>query len=215
MSISREISKLYSTNDGTHRISAYQWGDIGVRVYDDADTALRIIELFADGTLPAAVKSRLLPKMLFVDPTAALKSINDIGSFLDALLWDMCGLDITGARADQYVTQTKVFDWEADEAYMRASLYTAYGSPLDELRRSLSYKELCQLIGLVPHETPMGQALYYRTAKPPRATKYNRDEVRAFQEKKRFYALKPKSTVNAYEAMNRAATAAFTALRGR
>lgn len=182
-----------------------------MQVYDDADTALRVIDLFQDEELPIAVKSNILPKMLFVNPDAVLENIEDLAAFLDALLWETCGLDITNSR--DHEASKRVIDWKADEAYISASLFAAYGRTYEELKRELPFSELCTVIGLVPHDTPMGQALYYRTAKPPKATKYNEEERRYFRERQRFFALKTPESKDHYAAMNASANSAFSALK--
>lgn len=209
---SNQLSRLSSKFDGSHRITVFGWGLLGVQVYDDAETALRVIDLFADTDLPIAVKANILPKMLFVDPDAVLNTVEDFDAFLDALLWELCGLDITDSRKAE--RSQKVIDWNDDEAYLSASLFAAYGRTYEELKRELPFRELCQIIGLVPFETPMGQALYYRTAKPPKPTKNNQEERKAFHERQRFFALKKHETKERYASMNDAATSAFAALKG-
>lgn len=209
---SNQLSKLYSEFNGSRRISVFSWGLIGVRVYDDAETALRVIDLFADENLPIDIKASILPKMIFVDPESVLENIDDLSGFLDTLLWELCGLDITDSR--KHENSEKIIDWDDDESYLSASLFAAYGRTYEELKRELPFRELCTIIGLVPFETPMGQALYYRTAKPPKPTKNNQEERRAFKERQRFFALKKHETKERYASMNDAATSAFAALKG-
>ena len=56
----------------------------------------------------------------------------------------------------------------------------------------MTYLDLCSLLGSLlesESETPFQQAIYYRTAKPPKPTKYNREMREAFDARVRHYAL--------------------------
>ena len=84
---------------------------------------------------------------------------------------------------------TSKVDLQQDRARIKATMRMAYSMSAEELA-STPYRDIVDLIAMSPHETPMGQALYYRTAKRPKQTKYNKEELAAFDKAKRFYKLK-------------------------
>ena len=207
-----QILRLSSSKRGSRRVTVYQWETVAVRVYDDAGTALKVADLFQDDKLTIQIKERILLRLLFVDPVAVCREVPDFDAFIRSVLWSVCGLDVDGTHRKEY--GKKVMDWKQDDERIRASLYATYGKSFDELKQEFPLSELCSLIGLVPHDTPMGMALYYRTAKPPKATKHNQEQVREFNRMRRFYALKKGTNSDEFKNMNQAATAAFSALRG-
>lgn len=71
---------------------------------------------------------------------------------------------------------------------------------------------MCDLLaGLMESgETPLQQAVLYRTAEPPRETRYNRELVEAFRAKREHYRLRREtSPADAAEAANDAMASAF------
>jgi hypothetical protein len=165
----------------------YAYGGHDWPVVDDAENGLLVIELFRDGDLAPDEKAGLLLHMLFCDPATAIAKAGDgLGALLSALVWDAFGLDIDGGREHS----APVFDWDEDADRIRATLLMAYGVRWDEVKDKLSYRELCAYLGLAPHETPFGQAVYYRMADEPKATKHNQAEVDHFRKAREHYALR-------------------------
>lgn len=156
------------------RWSAVAWEGRSIAVYDSAINALRIIELFADGEIDPVTKQGVLEEMLFPDIGAA-RAVDDFDGFLAHALWELCGLDIDGSHEGE--GGPRAYDWEEDEQVIRASLYQAYGRPWEELSREVSLRDLTAMMGMVPHDTPLGQAIYYRLGDPPERNKYNAEEV--------------------------------------
>ncbi|MEY8460142.1 Gp15 family bacteriophage protein [Eggerthellaceae bacterium 24-137] len=179
-----------------------------VRVYDDADTALRLIALFKDRELPPEVKSRCAMQLLFPDPGAvANHEWEDFWSLFSRLLWEIAGIDSDGSHPGE--GGPRWVDWEADADYIEASLWRTYGQPSAAMARQLSLREYARMVSLCPHDTPMGQAIYYRTADEPRAGKYNQDEVARFRRAKRAWALEARAPEDEYRSASVAATDAF------
>ena len=57
---------------------------------------------------------------------------------------------------------------------------------------TLSYADMCSLLGMLLEadaETPFAQAVYYRTAKPPKRNKHNGDLCDAFEARRKHFAL--------------------------
>lgn len=190
----------------------YEYEGAGVDVCDSALTAVLLAELFADEGLEPGEKEALFPVMVLADPEAALASCGD-GSFWDmlaAVSWDAFGLDLLGEHPGE--VEEPVFDWTEDAGRIRASLLQAYGVSWEEAAPRTSYADMCDLLaGLMESgETPLQQAVLYRTAEPPRETRYNRDLVEAFRAKREHYRLRREaSAADAAEAADDAMASAF------
>ncbi|MCH4220488.1 MAG: bacteriophage Gp15 family protein [Eggerthellaceae bacterium] len=155
-----------------------------VRVIDDWENAMLIDELAHDKMFSNDEKTSIVMAMVFPDPKAFMRAFgDDAGAAFTCVMNDAFCMDISGCseRAEH------VIDWEQDAARIRATMRMAYG--LGDEYTTLPYMEVCELIGMSPHETPMGQALYYRTAERPEETDWNRKEVESFDECKEYYAL--------------------------
>lgn len=186
-----------------------------MRVYDSAAVGMRVIALFDDTELDELTKQYILQRLLFVDPEGVASALSDVQGLVSSVLWELLGIDLTGERGG---TGERVFDWDQDEAVIKASLYQAYGQPLDELARTCTYRDLVGMMCMIPFETPLGQAIHYRTAEEPKPTKYNKEQVEHFRERKRFWRLKEgwekgnRSTPERMEAMNNQASDMFAAM---
>lgn len=192
--------------------NAYRYEGAEIDVCDSALDAVLVAELFADEALDPAEKEALFPAMVLADPDGAIAAVG-AGSFwdmLDSVSWDAFGLDLLGRRAEQ--VEEPVFDWAEDAGRIRASLLQAYGVSWDEAAPRTSYADMCDLLaGLMEAgETPLQQAVYYRTAEPPRETRYNRDTVEAFRARREHFRLRREpSAADAAEAANDAMASAF------
>lgn len=191
----------------------YEYEGAGYDVCDSALNAMLVNELFADKTVDGADKQELLPAMLFADPRAAAEAAGPDGfwDMVDAVLWDAMGVDLYGTRGAAG-HEAPVFDWDEDAGRIRASLLQAYGVDWSEEARRMSYAEFLDLVsGLMEAgETPLQQAIYYRTAKCPRETKNNREYVEAFRARARHFALKgARSEADRAAAANDAMASAF------
>lgn len=190
----------------------YEYEGAEVDVCDSALTAVLLAELFADEGLEPAEKEALFPAMVLADPGAALAAVGagSLWDMLAAVSWDAFGLDLLGEHSCE--VEEPVFDWAEDAGRIRASLLQAYGLSWDEAAPRTSYADMCDLLaGLMESgETPLQQAVLYRTAEPPRETRYNRDLVEAFRAKREHYRLRREtSPADAAEAANDAMASAF------
>lgn len=104
----------------------------------------------------------------------------------------------------------RVLDFAEDAARIRATARAAYGLSPEELSE-MPFSEAVELIAMAPRDTPVGQALYYRTAEPPKRTKSNGEQVDAWLEAREHYRIKGDW---GEEDANAAATAMFDRLAG-
>lgn len=173
--------------------TTYEYEGAEYDVCDSALNAMLVNELFADTELSEEDKQRLLPAMLFADLPAAIETAGRDGfwDMVDAVLWDSMGVDLYGTRGAAGCEEP-VFDWDEDAGRIRASLLQAYGLDWDAVAGSMSYGAFLDLVaGLMESgETPLQQAIYYRTAKCPKETKDNREYVEAFRARARHFALR-------------------------
>jgi hypothetical protein len=167
----------------------YDWREYRIRVIDDAENALLIQDLFSDEGLLPVEKANILLAMLFADPAKVVEAVDDIEQLLADITWDIAGLDIDGTHNDEWSAEAPCFDFNQDAGRIRATLLSAYNLQWDEAKRQLTYAELCELLENAPPKSPFAQAVYYRTAKEPAATKYNAEEIENFRKAKAYYAL--------------------------
>lgn len=182
-----------------------------VRAVDTLDAALRVHECLRDPLLDDRERLEVSMAIVLPDPRRFVSAFADdpVGAFAD-LLWDAFGIDATGAHRGEW--EDPVLDWDEDLPRLKATVLAAYGTRWDDFLQ-IPYRDACSLVGMAPFETPMGQALHYRTAKRPRRTKHNAEELRAFDEAREFYRL-GKGRAARPEAANERATAMFDALAG-
>ena len=193
----------------------YEYEGAGYDVCDSAINAMLVNELFADTELSEEDKQQLLPAMLFADLPAAIETAGRDGfwDMVDAVLWDAMGVDLYGTRGAAGAEEP-VFDWDEDAGRIRASLLQAYGLDWDAVAGSMSYGAFLDLVaGLMESgETPLQQAIYYRTAKCPKETKNNREYVEAFRARAAHFALHADGTESGrMDAANGAMASAFAA----
>ncbi len=193
----------------------YEYEGAGYDVCDSALNAMLVNELFADTELSEEDKQRLLPAMLFADLPAAIETAGRDGfwDMVDSVLWDSMGVDLYGTRGAAGAEEP-VFDWDEDAGRIRASLLQAYGLDWDAVAGSMSYGAFLDLVaGLMESgETPLQQAIYYRTAKCPKETKNNREYVEAFRARAAHFALHADRTESGrMDAANGAMASAFAA----
>lgn len=201
-----------SGRDADGRYSVYEWEGRRIRIHDSAMCALRVMELMRDEAMDPITKRYVLMRLLFCDPEAVEAAVTDVEGLMALACWEACGLDLTGEHADETGGE-RIFDWQQDEAVIRVSLYQEYGRPWDELARELTYRELTQMMGLISFDTPLGKAIYYRTAPEPKPTRHNAEQVREFRERKAFWKLKDnREPAEKMEAMNNQANDMFLAM---
>ena len=195
--------------------TTYEYEGAGSDVCDSALNAMLVTELFADTELSEEDKQQLLPAMLFADLPAAIETAGRerFWDMVDAVLWDAMGVDLYGTRGAAGCEEP-VFDWDEDAGRIRASLLQAYGLDWDAVAGSMSYGAFLDLVaGLMESgETPLQQAIYYRTAKCPRENKNNREYVEAFRARAAHFALHADRTeAGRMDAANGAMASAFAA----
>lgn len=175
-----------------------------VRVDDSYRIALMLDELADDELLADAEKSQVVAALVLADPKGFAEEFGeDTPEALKSILRDAFDADASSPASSPKV------DLQQDGARIKATMRMAYGMNAEELMNT-PWRDVADFVAMSPHETPMGQALYYRTAKRPKPTRYNREEVEAFDRARRFYRLRPKRHGSA-DAMQEAQTDLFRA----
>lgn len=162
-----------------------QWEGLNILVRDDADTALRLCELLNE-RITLAAKAEGAVRLLFAHPEAVVERVSDLAGLVGKCLES---LKRGGGE--------RLIDWDEDADRIRASVWHVYGVSADELMKRVSLDDFCAMLAMCPRETPIGQALFYRTAKPPKETKHNREQVEEFRRLRRYYALGATTEMNA------------------
>ena len=191
----------------------YEYESGTVTVHDSCRNALLVIELFDDQSVSADAKTGLLVRMLFPKPEEIPQE--RVLATLDAVLWDMAGIDLLETR-ETSSGGARAFDWEEDAMRIKASLLMAYGLNWETASRELTFAEVCDLLGMLleaDSKTPFAEAVYYRTAKPPAFDGHNREFVDAWKASQRRYRLHSAAAVSEERRReDAAASAAFESL---
>lgn len=173
--------------------SIYRWHGHDIPVYDSARNGILIIELFQDEDLDPSQKTQLLIQMLFPDPAEAFALAgDDYNELLWDIVWEAFGLDITPDQSKRGEYQDPIFDWEEDATRIKASFLQCYGIPWETVSSEYSYTDACALLGAMLESdtnTSFREAVAYRSSKPPKRTKYNKDQYENFIERKRYFEL--------------------------
>lgn len=179
-----------------------------MRVHDTLGDFLLVRDILQDELLDDQERFDALLMVLYPDPQGVCDALGeDVLGFLTATLWDCFGIDIDGTHE---ADENRIIDWDEDRDRMMVTARQAYQMGWDHLTQ-LAYKEACGLMMLAPHETPMGQAVYYRTAKPPKQTKHNAEYVRDWRKARDAYRLHENETTSV-ERQQAAEMAQLTAL---
>lgn len=208
-----KLTRSSDRDEGGRRYRLIPHEGYAVRVYDSAQTALMANEVMADGQVSGLAKRYILCRIMLVDPEGVMAAVSDLDSLLAKALWEVALIDLDGSHAGG----ERVIDWEQDADRIEASLWQAYGMPFEDIRERVSIEQLAALLCALPYETPLGRALYYRTAEEPALTEYNREQVEEFRRLRSLYALDVSDDGRGGDAMERmdAATGdAFAAIAG-
>ena len=157
----------------------------GYEAYDDAVAALRLMSLWREDAT-AEEKAYVAWRVVFVD---AERAQAEGSGLLAEAAWKLYGLDLDGSHKSECSDQ-RLIDWEGDSARIAASIRQAYGITWEQFARETGFRDACAMIGLLPRETPMGTALYYRVAEPPKPNGHNSEQIEAFRKLKREYEIK-------------------------
>lgn len=185
------------------------FGDTEIEYFDDIATALDVMDAMQKDT-PVKERLAIAIDMVFPHPDQIVgDGVND---FIFGVFWEAFGIDLAGTHAPE-CAGTKTIDWVQDAERIRVSLLSQYGLSMQALKEHCSFGDVCSLIGMADRDTPIGRAIYYRTAKEPRRQKGNEEAIREFRRMRDIYAIKEDDQKHdPYEQMNNAANSAFVAL---
>ena len=181
-------------------------------ICDSIRNALLVSELLEDEEMSQDAKQFLLPAMVFVDLQEAIDTAGE--DFWEVLLdacWSALGIDLDGRH--NTTNEDAVIDFKQDASRIRASFLQVYGMSFDDISSKTSYIQFMGLIkGLLESgESSLQQAVYYRTAKPPKRTKYNEEEIKAFRKKQEYYRIKTQTDkADSMKAQNNLMASAFS-----
>lgn len=181
-------------------------------ICDSIRNALLVSELLEDDEISQDSKQILLPAMVFVDLQEAIETAGE--EFWEVLLdacWSALGIDLDGNH--NTANEAAVIDFKQDASRIRASFLQVYGMSFDDISSKTSYIQFMGLVrGLLESgESPLQQAVYYRTAKPPKRTKYNDEEIKTFRKKQEYYRIKTQSEkTDTMKAQNNIMASAFS-----
>ncbi len=182
-------------------------------VYDVLGRKVRVLDSFRNGILAEEVlrdplfepeeRAAIVCRIVIPDPGRFAEAFGDAAG--DALL---CVLGEAFGFSES--EEERVIDFAEDAARIRSTARSAYGLSPDRLAE-MPFSEAVELIAMAPRETPMGQAVYFRTAEPPKRTKHNGEHVDAWLDAREHYRIRGDA---GEEDPNRAATAMFDRLAG-
>lgn len=177
-------------------LTTYQWQGRSVEVFDSTANAILLLELFNDQELTGEEKSIIVLLRLFprshAEYYARELTSEELTDLLTTILWDAFGLDISEEHKHETSYDKPVFDFDKDAARIKASFMQAYGLDLAEYASKLPYVDFCGLVGTLMEsgeQTPLSEAITYRTAKPPKTNKYNKEERERFNALRKHYAM--------------------------
>lgn len=191
----------------------YEYRGAVVLAHDSCRTALLVIDLLGDQSFSDTEKLALMAELVIADPAPSELDPDDLVGVLDAVLWEMAGIDLVGTREARGGVRS--FDWDEDQARIRASLLMAYGLDWEDASRRYTFAEVCDLLAMLCEadtKTPFAEAVYYRTAEPPRLTPTNAEYVRAWKANQRRYRLGGEPTEMERKREAEAAAKAFDSL---
>lgn len=208
-------------------VSAYEFEGESIWVCDSAKDALFAIDLFKRDDLDPLAKSELIFKSIFPCIQCLGRDAEYLSSLLIHIIWEAFGLDATETKEHSAECDAPVFDFEEDAARIKAVLLSYYGFDWNTDAQNLTYSDLCALLAQVSeadHETVPGclpnfktsfaQAVYFRTVKPPKPDKHNKELRKAFLDMKKSLALENKhEKKNRAEAANDAMAALFASAK--
>lgn len=163
-------------------------------VADGAREALSVLSLFKDRQATAKQKADALYRRMLPCPASLWgRSAEEVTRIIEELAWQAYGLDVTSGHEHASECDEPVFDYDEDAARIKASLLAYYGIDWDKACDDMTFadasallSQICEsdrtesLSGLPTFTTPFAQAIFYRTAKPPKPTKANKGLREAF-----------------------------------
>ena len=139
-------------------------------------------------------EEKLLETFELYMPNFHTSKADELKEAIDGILWFVrCGRDIRkSARSGQ---KTAPYHFIYDSPYLYASFMMAYHIDLEAAR--LHWWKFRALFDNLPDETPMKQAIYYRTCEVPRGA--SNEEKERIRKLKRYYALPDENVKNEAE----------------
>ena len=177
------------------RKDVIRWHGVDIKVNLSFDNVLLLFDLFTNDEISQHMKLDIAAEMLVYDIEIlkALEPKRRLELTMD-ILKEKLGMKfddpVNKEPADIMEVEIPFYDFEEDAEYIFASFLMDYGVNLIEEQGKLSWEEFIVLFKNLSDETPMKQAIKYRTCEVPKKTKDNGDEVRHIRKMKEKYMLK-------------------------
>ena len=127
----------------------------GIPIDTDYRRMVQFELLLLDDTVPAADKMLLAPGLIFLKPTPYLQKA------WDGLLWYYrCGQEPEENKQENYCTK-RMYDFEQDAQRIYTAFLQEY--QIDLQKEPLHWFKFHTLLVNLPHDSPFGQIMYYRT----------------------------------------------------
>lgn len=168
----------------------YTWNGVRIELNLAFDNVLLLFELFSDKELEIAMKLDIALQMLVVDKVLLhqLHGEQPIQLALD-ILKDKLGIELLSNKVEERQQVIPIYDFVEDAERIYSSFLFDYNLDLIEQQGKLQWDKFIALFKNLSNESPMGQALYYRTCEIPPKDKHNAEERKRIKKMKEKYEL--------------------------
>ncbi|HDR7795310.1 TPA: hypothetical protein QCY19_003981 [Bacillus luti] len=175
----------------------YTWNGVRLELNLAFDNILLLFELFEDENIGEYLKTDIALNMLIVDKVIAnqLDVERKLMLLLD-ILKDKLDIDLAPLtkkkKEDEEEEKAPVIptvDFVVDAERIFSSFLFDYNIDLIEQQGKMQWNKFLSLFRNLSSESPMGQAIHYRTCEIPTKDKYNTDERKRIKKMKGIYEL--------------------------
>lgn len=186
------------------RLDVYTWNGVDVELNLSFDNVLKLFDLFSDD-IQRDLKLDIALEMLVVnaDLLKQLNGLNAIRLVLD-ILKDKLSIDLeSDDNQSNDEQQTPIYDFKEDAERIYASFLFDYNLDLFEQQGKLQWHKFIALFENLSTDSPMGQAIMYRSCEVPKKDKYNADERKRIITMKKKYELKAAKSIREQQELER------------
>ncbi|SPT98428.1 Bacteriophage Gp15 protein [Lysinibacillus capsici] len=187
------------------RLDVYTWNGVDIELNLSFDNVLKLFDLFSDD-INQDIKLDIALEMLVVNADflrqlsgshVAIRLVLDV--LKDKLNIDLESDDITSDEEPQI----PIYDFKEDAERIYASFLFDYNLDLFELQGKLQWHKFIALFENLSTDSPMGQAMMYRSCEVPKKDKYNADERKRIIAMKKKYELKVAKAIREQQELER------------
>lgn len=177
----------------------YHWAGVDIELNLSFDNILLLMELFDDKSMAEHLKPVIALSMLIVDDSLIEQLTYQYrNQLLVDIFKDKLGIDLLSPREKSGMTNPNETDEDNDLPVVNfiidaerifASFLSDYNINLMEQQGKLMWDEFMALFNNLSEESPMKQAIYYRTCEIPKRDKHNTEERKRIKKLKELYEL--------------------------